>query len=79
MGLENKWLFFHCIKRDLNLKSFYSTEYECHQVDNIINIKLPKIGSQEYLIPICSYTPRKWINYYLERHIRNLIKVEIIP
>ena len=78
MWLENKWVFFHCIKRNLPLVGLYSKEYECHQVDNILKLKLPKIGKEEYLIPICSHTPKKWIPYYLNKHISNLIKIEIV-
>lgn len=75
---ENKWIFFHCIKKQFPSHGLYSREYECKKVDNILNVKLPKIGKEEYLIPICEYTPKNWIPYYLDKYIKNLIKIEMI-
>lgn len=78
MLLETKWIFFHCIRRKLPLRGMYSTEYECEKIDNILDAKLPKMGSEEYLVPICGYIPKTWIPYYLNKYISNLIKIQVV-
>jgi len=78
MWFENKWIFFHCIKKKYPTKGFYSREFNCQKVDNILNVNLPKVGNEEYLIPLCGYIPKNWIPYYLNKHIANLVTVELL-
>lgn len=72
------YIFFNCIRRQFSRDIYYSETYDCHEVKNIIDLKIPPLTSEEYLIPMCKYTPKRWVNYYLEKKIKEKIRVHIV-
>lgn len=71
MWLENKWIFFHCIKQWPSERGLY----KCHQIEHILDVKIPPLNTDEYLVPICGYTPKSWIPFYLKQNLNNKVRV----
>ena len=72
MFFLNKWIFFHCIKKDR------ITPYECKKVDNILNIPIPNIESNEHIIVLCAYTPTCMQQFFINKKLRNLIQIDMV-
>lgn len=69
---SNHWDFFYCIRKTP------SEPYICEQIDSIYSVKLPDIGSDEHLIPICNYASISSKQRRLEKYLKSKIKVELI-
>lgn len=76
MAIE--YIFYNCIRRTFSRDILYSETYDCRRIDNIIDLKIPPLHSEEYLIPLCSKTPESWVNYYLEKKIKEKIRVNVM-